>query len=168
MHWSLRAPYTGVWSEQFHCHAIYVSTYTYKLFCPLERLCTPSFSSMYVPPFEFRSVLSGVLAPGRCDLFPETSRDLVLELVADVKAVVARCAARFPSGRRAGSAAPMSATLGSTCDGIQNVVPYTSNCGGTRVLISYCSPGNMLFGVHPLELTEASLHLGSIFVYRAI
>lgn len=110
----------------------------YALFLPIDG--APSSSSMYVPPLDCKRDLSGVFKPGRCDLFPEGSRDLVSEEVAEVKTVVARWAARCMSGRSAGSAEPMSATLGSTCDGIQNVVPYSSNCGGTSLLISYCNP----------------------------
>lgn len=123
----------------------------YALFCPLDRLCTRSSSSIYVPPFGCSSDLSGVSVRDRCDWLPGSSCDLVLELVADKITVMTRCAAPCSSGRRAGSAVPMSATLGSTCDGIQNVVPYTSNCGGTRVLISYASPGTLSSAAHCLS-----------------
>lgn len=34
--------------------------------------------------------------------------------------------------RRAGKEAPINATVGSTCEGIQKVVPYVSNCGGIK------------------------------------
>lgn len=68
-------------------------------------------------------------------LFPLSSVRRV-DQVREAQICERRGATVMKAARNAGREAPINATVGSTCEGIQNVTPYLSNCGGMSLLIS--------------------------------